>query len=111
MKCGFVSFIGRPNAGKSTLINALLHAPRVIVDAEAGTTRDPIDLPFVMVLTPEPELPVEVPVEPVPPLRPQPEIPPAPEPKVPPAPKPEKLKKAPVEVLPAPPSEPERPVE
>mgnify|MGYP000225715053 CR=1 FL=1 len=42
-----IAFMGRPNAGKSTLINALLHAPRVIVDAEAGTTRDPIDLPFV----------------------------------------------------------------
>ena len=42
-----IAFMGRPNAGKSTLINALLHEPRVIVDAEAGTTRDPIDLPFV----------------------------------------------------------------
>ncbi len=42
-----IAFMGRPNAGKSTLINALMHAPRVIVDAEAGTTRDPIDLPFV----------------------------------------------------------------
>ncbi len=42
-----IAFMGRPNAGKSTLINALLCEPRVIVDAEAGTTRDPIDLPFV----------------------------------------------------------------
>ncbi len=42
-----IAFMGRPNAGKSTLINALLNGPRVIVDAEAGTTRDPIDLPFV----------------------------------------------------------------
>lgn len=41
-----VAFMGRPNAGKSSLINALLREPRVIVDAEAGTTRDPIDLPF-----------------------------------------------------------------
>jgi GTP-binding protein len=41
-----VAFMGRPNAGKSTLINALLREPRVIVDSEAGTTRDPIDLPF-----------------------------------------------------------------
>jgi len=41
-----VAFMGRPNAGKSTLINALLREPRVIVDAAAGTTRDPIDLPF-----------------------------------------------------------------
>jgi GTP-binding protein len=41
-----IAFMGRPNAGKSTLINALLREPRVIVDSEAGTTRDPIDLPF-----------------------------------------------------------------
>ncbi len=42
-----IAFMGRPNAGKSSLINALMNEPRVIVDAEAGTTRDPIDLPFV----------------------------------------------------------------
>ena len=42
-----IAFMGRPNAGKSSLINALMREPRVIVDAEAGTTRDPIDLPFV----------------------------------------------------------------
>ncbi|MCA9694966.1 MAG: ribosome biogenesis GTPase Der, partial [Myxococcales bacterium] len=41
-----VAFMGRPNAGKSTLVNALLREARVIVDAEAGTTRDPIELPF-----------------------------------------------------------------
>lgn len=41
-----IAFMGRPNAGKSTLINALMREPRVIVDATAGTTRDAIDLPF-----------------------------------------------------------------
>ncbi|HRI08701.1 MAG TPA: ribosome biogenesis GTPase Der, partial [Nannocystaceae bacterium] len=41
-----IAFMGRPNAGKSTLCNALLHEPRVIVDATAGTTRDAVDLPF-----------------------------------------------------------------
>lgn len=42
-----IAFMGRPNAGKSTLINALMREPRVIVDATAGTTRDAIDLPFL----------------------------------------------------------------
>lgn len=41
-----IAFIGRPNAGKSTLVNATLAEPRVIVSAEPGTTRDPINLPF-----------------------------------------------------------------
>ena len=38
-----VAVVGRPNAGKSTLVNALLGSERVIVSERAGTTRDTID--------------------------------------------------------------------
>ncbi|PRP90807.1 GTPase Der [Enhygromyxa salina] len=41
-----LAFIGRPNAGKSTLINTLMREQRVIVSEQPGTTRDPIYLPF-----------------------------------------------------------------
>lgn len=41
-----LAFIGRPNAGKSTLVNSLLREQRVIVSDQPGTTRDPIYLPF-----------------------------------------------------------------
>ena len=39
-----ISIIGRPNAGKSTLINALLGEERLVVSPESGTTRDSIDV-------------------------------------------------------------------
>jgi GTP-binding protein len=38
-----VAVIGRPNAGKSSLINRLLGEDRLLVDARPGTTRQPID--------------------------------------------------------------------
>jgi len=41
-----ISFVGRPNTGKSSLINTLLKEERVIVSPEAGTTRDAVDIPF-----------------------------------------------------------------
>lgn len=41
-----VAIIGRPNAGKSTLINRLLGEDRLIVSEVAGTTRDPIHVPL-----------------------------------------------------------------
>ena len=38
-----IAIVGRPNVGKSTLVNALVGSERVIVSPVAGTTRDPID--------------------------------------------------------------------
>lgn len=38
-----VAIIGRPNAGKSSLVNRLSGKERMLVDAAPGTTRDPID--------------------------------------------------------------------
>ncbi len=41
-----LAIIGRPNVGKSSLINRILNEERVLVDSEPGTTRDPVETPF-----------------------------------------------------------------
>ncbi len=41
-----LSFVGRPNAGKSTMINAILNQDRVITSDVPGTTRDSVDVEF-----------------------------------------------------------------
>lgn len=43
-----VAVVGRPNAGKSSYINRLLNAERVIVSDIPGTTRDCVDVPFTI---------------------------------------------------------------
>jgi GTP-binding protein len=41
-----LAIVGRPNVGKSSLINAILKNPRTIVNEIAGTTRDSVDIPY-----------------------------------------------------------------
>lgn len=41
-----ICVIGRPNVGKSSLVNALINEDRLIVSDVAGTTRDSVDIPF-----------------------------------------------------------------
>ncbi|MCX6994326.1 MAG: ribosome biogenesis GTPase Der [Chlamydiae bacterium] len=41
-----IAIVGRPNVGKSTLINHLLNDERVVVSPIAGTTRDSVEIPF-----------------------------------------------------------------
>jgi GTP-binding protein len=41
-----IAIVGRPNVGKSSLVNALLNDKRAIVSDVAGTTRDAVDVPY-----------------------------------------------------------------
>ncbi len=41
-----LAIVGKPNAGKSSLVNAILRDNRTIVSEVAGTTRDAVDLPY-----------------------------------------------------------------
>lgn len=43
-----VAIVGRPNAGKSSYINRLIHEERLIVSKIPGTTRDSINVPFTV---------------------------------------------------------------
>ena len=48
-----VAIVGRPNVGKSSYVNRLLNAPRVIVSDIPGTTRDAVEVPFTIGTGPE----------------------------------------------------------
>jgi len=43
-----IAVVGRPNAGKSALINAIMKDDRTIVSEIPGTTRDSVDVPFML---------------------------------------------------------------
>ena len=43
-----ICIVGRPNVGKSSLVNYLLDDKRCIVSPIPGTTRDSVDIPFIM---------------------------------------------------------------
>jgi GTP-binding protein len=42
-----LAIVGRPNVGKSSLVNRLLGYERVVANPQAGTTRDSVDTPFI----------------------------------------------------------------
>ncbi|MBU1238823.1 50S ribosome-binding GTPase, partial [Myxococcota bacterium] len=42
-----ITFLGRPNAGKSSIINRIIEENRLLVDDVAGTTMDAVEVPFV----------------------------------------------------------------
>src|ERR1017187_2434590 len=44
-----LAIVGRPNVGKSSIINALTNSDRVVVSPIPGTTRDAVDVPFDVV--------------------------------------------------------------
>jgi len=41
-----ITFCGRPNAGKSSMVNSILKETRLLVDSVAGTTMDAVEVPF-----------------------------------------------------------------